>query len=213
MCMYMLFFLGVSLQVHASDRVKLEDVIVETTQPYNPLIFKEINETFYVNKKPIHPMIVEQFVPSMMLRWQPKVISVDILNACDTNQYFDDFKFTKEGTTFTCYKKTGPIFVNPESFEYTWLGRLENGLHVVRTAECGGGTLTAHYLHFFKISRDDAYTPLGKKFKRVLLTVVRNYPLGDNEDCSGMTIELVKNTVTIKNNTVDSPIVLTCEDI
>lgn len=156
--------------------------------------FKEINESFYYNKKPIHPLLIEKFIPSMMSGyWQPKVSSIDILNAEDTNVFFDQFEFSRKGTMFRCHRQTSNECLTEEYYTYTWLGKLDNDIHVVFTEESGGGTLTSYWLHFFRLSLAEAYTPEGEKFPQILLTFVRNYPIGGENDSGEPKFEILKN--------------------
>jgi len=74
--------------------------------------------------------------------WKPKIISMDIA-ACtrgtpgpysNTNEFFKEFEWSTSNGIITCcmYRKKGSGY-----FYYEWLGKLDNGLHVIRTSDNG----------------------------------------------------------------------------
>ncbi len=164
---------------------------------------QETNKTFFYKNDPIHPLIIKKFVSWESDDWKPKIVAVDVAAAYNTNQFYEKFKWRKsDDGTFQCSVdgKEGAWFV------YRWLGTLDNGLHVVFTCDCGGGTGQFMNLFFFKITEGSAYTPEGEKYSQLLLTFVRNHGLGDRYDGQ---IDLLKNSVSIgKSRYNDKPIII-----
>ena len=79
-------------------------------------------------------------------------------------------------------------------FEYSYLGVLSSGVHVLRVAESGGGSGIFQSLVFARISE----TPVledGRSRTRHRLTLVGSEVLGDRAQ---VTVDLVGDTVTIR---------------
>lgn len=163
--------------------------------------FEETDKTFFYKNDPIHPLIIKKFVSWVSDDWKPKIVAIDVCAAYNTNQFCKKFQWQKaDDGTFRCCvdEKDGAWFV------YEWLGTLDNGLHVVLTCECTGGTGQFMDLFFFKITEGFAYTPEGEKYAQLLLTFVRNHALGDRYDGQ---IDLLKNSVCIgKSRYNDKPV-------
>ncbi len=156
---------------------------------------KEANEKFTYLEKPIHPGLLREFITWVSDGGPPTTITIDVSAGTDTNEYYlpvrivktaphdqsksfypdDDSKFDLK------YVITGDHF----TFGYVWLGRLKNGLHVVKVSEGyrgskpGGGTMVSGDIIFVNFETGQGYKPDGKPYDRLLMSVVRVYPLGD----------------------------------
>ena len=145
----------------------------DTVQP----LLKEVDTTFKINGKPIHPKLVQEFEP-WLSDGLPLTISVDVLAAQGTNEYFESNIEEEDGRyTYSASERA--------SYSYKWLGRLNNGLHVIRTADWGGGSGVFSSLLFVKFERgkglDGSLYGAGspEPYDRILMTVVCNYSLTD----------------------------------
>ena len=151
--------------------------LISCAEDVHPL-FKEVDTTFKLNGKPIHPKLIQEFEPWLSDRL-PVTISVDVLEAEGTNEYSAS-NIEEEDGSYTYTAKDG------NSYTYRWLGRLRNGLHVVRGAVWGGGGSGVFSgLLFVKFSTSkglDGHLNSDKDIKsydRILMTIVCNYGLQD----------------------------------
>jgi len=138
-------------------------------------LLNEANQNFTYKSKPIHPGLVQEFLSWISDRGLPTTISVDIA-APHRNEYFEDAVKIKEN---------GYILLSEEKeyFYYKWLGRLNNGLHVLETGEGsieGSGIFKDVY--FVKFSIGQGLTDKGDPYSQLLMTTVRNHVLGDRYD-------------------------------
>ena len=134
----------------------------------------EANAKFTYKGKPIHPKLVQEFATWLSDFCRPKTISVDIAAAFDTNEYSDyDVKIKRNGYVYFQEEKTSGYFY------YKWLGRLKNGLHVLLTGDSGGGSGVFMDIYFVKFSIDKGFSPQGQPYPRLLMSIIRVYPLQD----------------------------------
>ncbi|MBF0252646.1 MAG: hypothetical protein HQL29_02420 [Candidatus Omnitrophica bacterium] len=140
-------------------------------------LFKEVDTTFTLEGKPLHPKLIWEFEP-WLSDGSPSTIVVDVLAAKGSNEYYEDDIITEEG--IHSYKAE-----DNTTFTYKWLGRLNNGLHVLRTADWGGGSGVFISLILVKFDLDsglDGYLHSDdflKYYDRILMSVVLNYSLED----------------------------------
>lgn len=133
----------------------------------------EAGEYFTYENKPIHPGLVKEFASWISDPGQPTTITVDIA-ADHGNEYFDD-AVTIENDNNVCLHDSP----EPGYFCYKWLGKLDNGFHVLITKDSGGGTGVFTDLLFISFQSDEGYTADGARYPRLLMSVERIYPLGD----------------------------------
>ncbi len=138
---------------------------------------QEANKNFTFKGKPIHPGLIKEFAGWISDSWQPITTSVDIAAAFDTNEYFDSEVEVKDNE-YIFWQEEG----RGEYFYYKWLGQLKNGLHVVETGDGGGGSGIFQDIYFVRFDVDEGLDPEGKKYNRLLMTVVSNHALGDRDD-------------------------------
>jgi len=109
------------------------------------LMRKYLNEaqtSFSVRGARINPRIVEEFENLLSDLDLPQRVSIDLTNAIDSNRYFGKVEKVGGGCR---YQREEEGY-----YQYTPVGRLENGLYIVLTEENGGGTLTVRHLHAFQ---------------------------------------------------------------
>lgn len=151
---------------------------------------KIFKKSFLYKEKPIHPAIIERFMSyAISDGWKPKTISMDIVACPNTNEFYKEFEWSNSAGILICSLESED---HRGYFRYVWLGKLDNGLHVIKTIDSGGGSLTSLDLLFLKVSKGIALTPEGKIYSQILLTFVRNYCLSDDGE-----IKLLNNKVII----------------
>jgi hypothetical protein len=152
---------------------------------------KEANDNFTYQSKPIHPGLVQQFMSRISDPAEPTTITVDVA-AGHSNQYDDDEVVAKGKNICTKPDKDG------ESFCYEWLGKMANGIHVLSTGDSGGGSGDFEDLVFVQFTIGNGINLDGKKYKQLLMSVVREYALGDRY---GGDIKVLPGMVLIKAST------------
>lgn len=135
----------------------------------------EANEAFGFEGKPIHPGLVEEFSSSIADSGSPTTISIDVA-AEHGNEYFYDDVSKGDSGSIVLKKDDG------EYFYYKWLGRLNNGLHVLEVGEGGGGSGVYTSLYFVKFDKGQGSMEDGKPYDRLLMSIVRMFSLGDRDD-------------------------------
>jgi len=153
--------------------------------------FKEANDKFTYQGKPIHPGLVQQFMSWMSDPGEPTTITVDVA-AKHPNQYDDDEVDVKGKNICTKPDKDSAFFC------YQWLGKMANGIHVLSTGDSGGGSGDFEDLVFVRFTIGDVINLDGQKYKQLLMTVVREYNLGDRY---GGDIKVLTDKVLIKAST------------
>ncbi len=185
---------------------------------------KEANEKFTYLGKSIHPGLLREFLTWVSDGVPPITITIDVSAASGTNEYYlpveivktaphdqsksvypdDDSKFDLE------YVITGDHF----TFGYVWLGRLKNGLHVVKALEGfrgskpGGGTMIREDIIFVNFEMGQGYKPDGKPYDQLLMSVVRIYPLGDRPYTMIKVYKEKNKVVIVESKYLNKPYVL-----
>jgi len=140
--------------------------------------FAESNENFIYKGKPIHPKLIYEFSNWMSDYRPPVVKTVDITAAYDTNEYqLDEIDKRNNWWFYEEIEKDGDITLY-ESFGYRWLGKMENGIHVLETGSSGGGSGFFMDLMLIKFSEGEVLWE-GKQEKQLLMSIVGTYSLGD----------------------------------
>jgi len=159
--------------------------------------FREADAHFTYHHKMINPYLVELFEGWVSDSGVPTVVSVDISAADQTNQFGDnEVIYNAAGAAWTVQDKNASV---PKQFNYRWIGRLANGLHVVELSSSGGGgTMVATTLFFFRFSEGKGWRPSPLEgdntqpsrlleagrvaetpYRRLLMSIERYYILGD----------------------------------
>ncbi len=167
-------------------------------------ILSEANENFTYKGKPIHPALIREFEGWMSDSWMPITVSVDVIAAEGTNECFEDdveirdngyIFFQREGERDYCY--------------YKWLGRLNNGLHVLDFGEGDGGSGVFQDVFFVRFDTDKGITPEGEPYDRLLMSIVRKHGLGDRDN--GEIKVLPDRVILGKSKYREEPLILTFE--
>jgi len=152
-------------------------------------LLKEVNSKFYFKGEPIHPELLHAFNSSMADA--PIVMTVDLCNGFHSN--LCHHKAVADGKFVTEHLDNLPG--NDEgSYTYEYLGKLDNGVHVVRTQCNGGGSGMFVDLLFVSFKIRKTYDYNGKLQEQLLMTLEKCYNIGDRISSK---VILSKNSVTI----------------
>lgn len=165
------------------DRIVNDSSLPDTVEHY----VEEVREHFTIQGQPIHPFVFRD-LGGWISDGHPIVTAVDVLAGVNSNYYFaDDIERKPYG--FGALDQDGQSY-----YSYEFLGRLENGLLVVKSDFSGGGSGTFRYLYMLDVVVDTAFSDEGDRYERVNLKATRIVTLGDRW---GGDITLAGNTVTI----------------
>ena len=112
----------------------------------------------------------------------PITVTVDIVNAFGTDEYRQAMVTThQDWVTHNIWDRESDLAnrQSQSSFGYRWVGRLDNGIHVLHTSAWGGGSGHFDGLLWLRFHTDHAIDSRGKAYPRLLLTVIRSANLGD----------------------------------
>ena len=129
---------------------------------------------FRFQGEPIHPKLIEEFESWLADNHPPSTVVVDVAAATGTNEYSDAVETSERELV---------RYANGAAwYGYEHLGQMTDGVHVLRTASSGGGSGIFQNLLFVRMREDEARTPDGDAYARVLLEVVGRFVLGDRDD-------------------------------
>jgi hypothetical protein len=138
---------------------------------------------FFDREPFIHPRIVEE-LKGYMSDSDHTIVSVDLLEANDSNRFFRDFTVEDiDGVPLVGYS-TPPEheFEKPTFFDYRPVAVTPSGTFIVWTRDGGGGSGVFHNLLFFSLQQDmgirQHYYEVKVK-QRVLLKILGSVSLGD----------------------------------
>jgi len=151
---------------------------------------EELRKSFTIGGKPVPPGVFGDFGDAMMSDNRPIVVTIDALAAMDSNRYADAVGFN--GPWVEQKKAQSEPGFAPEIMSYKFIGGAQNGLLIVVAAWSGGGTGVFYWLHIVDAAWADAFDEDGSTYRRLNLTNLRSYALGDSWD----------GTVTILGNSV-----------
>jgi len=140
----------------------------------------EADASFTYKSKPIDPKLVQKFSSWESDSPKPKVITVDVAAAFDTNEYSGEVRL--QGASVCFDTEDGNQQKDGGFFCYEHLGKLKNELHVLKISDNGGGSGVFQELFFVKFAKGEGYTEDGEKYERLLMSIVRQYTLGDRDD-------------------------------
>lgn len=135
-------------------------------------VLTEARAGFTYEGKAIHPAIVHAF-SSWMSDSATTVMAIDVSAATDSNQYGQAVR-TAEGGVHEITLETDPNSGQQATFGYCYLGTLRDGVQVLKTVDCGGGSGWFMYLLFL---RCEVVNISGRD--RLLLKYVDQFGLGD----------------------------------
>lgn len=131
--------------------------------------FHEVEKTFSLHGKPIDRRIILQFDPWPAVQELSFVYSIDLLAATEALRYANGPTIEEQ---FSGWEGNG-------DYQYTYVGKLANGTHVVRTDFNGGGTGWFSSLIFLRASVKRIMGPADAGEMRLLLSLIATYSLGD----------------------------------
>ncbi|MCK4994299.1 MAG: hypothetical protein KAS13_04540 [Candidatus Omnitrophica bacterium] len=141
----------------------------------------EVNTKFTYKDSPIHPFLIRQFLNWTSDYRSPILTTVDVSAAFDTNQYqITEIKKQNDWLFSEKEEIDGDIRLY-ESFHYHWVGKMQNGIHVLETGSSGGGSGFFMDLMFVRFSEDEILWE-SKKESQLLMSIVGIYSLGDRYD-------------------------------
>ncbi len=151
-----------------------------TTRAIAADALQELRASFTISGKPVPPGVFADFGDAMMSDNRPIVVTIDALAAMDSNRYADAIGFN--GTWVEQKKAQSEPGFGPETTSYKFLGTTQNGLLIVVAAWSGGGTGVFYWLHIVDAAWATAFDGDGSTYRRLNLTNLRSYALGDRWD-------------------------------
>ena len=164
----------------------------------------EIDKRFYFQGNPINPYIMDELNGGGFAMSDGSTTMVIDLKAANASKQFKDTAAQK-GTSFT----TSTISYGmpyQTSFGYQYLGKTDNGVHVVRTSYWGGGTGVFSNIYFirFKIRKGFDFDGIGND--QILMCIEGYCP---ERDRSTGNVKIKNNTISIdipeRQNPVSEP--------
>ena len=137
----------------------------------------ELRASFTIGGEPIPPEIFGDFGDAMMSDNRPIIVRIDALAAMHSNRYADPIKVT--GRWVEQVKPQSGGINGREAMAYQFIGATDNGLLVVVASWTGGGTGVFYTLHVVDAASMPAFDEDGTTYRRLNLTLVRSYVLGD----------------------------------
>ena len=146
--------------------------------PTDTLQHADLGTNFSFKGKPIHPMIVHEFVGLPSNRG-PVCRVIDLEAAGGGNRFPQKVKRLRDGTT-SCLQDDADDSLGYVAYQH--LGVLRNGTHVVITSENGGGSGVFEHLLFVRFATEEVHGADGQSYRWPALCLVDSYPLGDRGD-------------------------------
>lgn len=159
-------------------------------------VLREANQHFTYQGKPINPKVIQDLLPWISDQFSGPV-AID-LKAIESNRYFGNVRL-HDGWIETADSSQE----TSNFFGYQYVGRLENGLHVVHTASNEGGSGTFEDLVLIKFTTEDFYLEGEGKIKkgsRTVMNQVAVIPLGDRSNAK---LSIKGNSVVVKTGNVE----------
>ena len=139
-------------------------------------VLAEADTHFTYFGKPIHPALLNEF-ECWVSDQNPVTLAVDVSAAFDTNEYGQPVTRSPLGTT---YETTHGEEVRRRCYySYERIGALEDNVHVLKTANYGGGTGVFIGLLLVRFELSRGYYQDGAPYDRLVMRLVRDWPLGD----------------------------------
>ncbi|MFZ5776173.1 MAG: lysozyme inhibitor LprI family protein [Thermodesulfobacteriota bacterium] len=156
---------------YAARLVALEETMHKAAQE----ALREANERFSFQGKPINPRMLEELLPWLSDNL-PGPVAVDL--AGGENRYFAEINALQKGGVRAVWDEGN----EQHSCQYQHLGRLANGMHVVRIAAQSGGSGIFTDLLLVRFLVDAEYGDGGMRRNRLLMMRAGSFPLGDRYD-------------------------------
>ncbi len=141
-------------------------------------VYKEVDTHFIFKGRPIDPELINEFNNYVSDDRLPITVSVDIISGYSTNEYYANHKVDQYGNVVKDNRPFDDV-IYAGFIGYKWLGRLENGLHVVKFFENGGGSGTFYKLMLIRIEKSKGLDGHQNEYDRLLASIVFETSLGD----------------------------------
>ncbi len=138
---------------------------------------KELNESFTFRGKPVQPRAIEDLTTWISDK-HPGPVAIDMEGTDDSNRYYGDVE-QQDGTTGFHRPSTGKEVFDGAGFFYRHVGRLPNGVHVLKTIDNGGGSGVFESVLLVKFVNEIVYDDSGRGCRRVVMKQMGEIPLGD----------------------------------
>jgi hypothetical protein len=155
----------------------------------------EANRALTYRGAPINPRAVQE-LRAWLSDSEPGPVAVDLAGTHETNRYFGRYARDPSGRTVIDLRTTvvGPRDdADRGSFSYRRVGTLPGGIHVLETAESGGGSGVFVSLLLVQFAVDWEYDERGARKPRLVMRRVGEIALGDRYG----------GTVTVKGRTIE----------
>lgn len=153
---------------------------------------EELNQTFKYKGKYINPRAIQDLTAWVSDR-EPGSVAVDVEGTFDSNRYYGHYE-NQDGLIFI--DLTQESIEDLGSFSYRYLGRLANGLHVLRTFYHAGGSGIFQEILLLEGLIDFEYDADGKHNEKLILKRRGSYGLGDRY-AGKIKIDAKENKITI----------------
>lgn len=142
-------------------------------------IIKDLSKYGYsfTSEKLINPKIIED-LDGWISDSGDEVTSINVTSSNNSNRYFNNKIVTEEAETNPIIKSIN----NNEYYAYQLIGKSINGVYILRTWSCGGGSGVFNGLIFVIISEDscvDLNFSKNQKIDRLVIKKIGRISLGD----------------------------------
>ena len=174
---------------------------VATVPPLPPDPIEAADESFEFQGQPINPRAVAELLPWLSDRL-PGPVAVDVAGStADTNRYLAEISTVTAGPGTGTVAATWQPWVDRDityRSGYRWLGRLENGLHVLQVWRRTGGVGSFTYVLLVQFRSDLEYLPQpGISRRRLMMVRIGEIILGDRD---GRAVTLAGNQVVVDSD-------------
>ena len=153
----------------------------------------QLDKNFTYRGKAVHPRAIKDLT-SWVADPLPGPVAIDVAGTFDTNRYFGDYKIQDNGNVFI--DLTQRFLEDTGWFSYKHLGRLANGLHVIRTFDNGGGTGVFESILLIECLIDYEFKDNGQRRSLLILRRRGEFGIGDRYD-GKITVDTKRNRITI----------------
>ncbi len=160
--------------------------------------WKEIDSRFYLKGQPVNPkLIYEMYGGKFSLADGATTFALDVIAGSKSRQYRDTATSGKSTDFISCIPEWKGDY-RCEQFDYDYIGKTSNGLHVIRACYSGGGSRSFCSILFIKIKLRKSFDCNGIVKDQLLMCLERTF--GENS-IDPAKIAIQNNTVTIQIST------------